>query len=483
MRQSTKNRLTLGVVLVMALASMVILPVMAELPPGGSFIDDDGNGHEPNIEAIAAAGITTGCNPPIGDQYCPGNPVSRAEMAAFLLRATGGADNLPAYRGTFPDVPAGQWYTGYAEKLAELGISTGYTDGTFRPAGPVTRAEMAIFITRTIGEEGNLTTSRGLFSDVPASAPYAAATERLYDLGITLGCATGPLRYCPADVVSRDQMASFLARAFGLAPVPPPPRPGPAQVRLDRQLVAGGLTQPLFLDARRGTTACSSSSNREGFGSLRVEICWLHLSWTSATWSGPEASGVCSVWRSIRIRNQRALLCQLHGHRRHLPGSRISGEQQSRQGRKSDRTSPRSRFPNRPPITMVECWPSVPTAISTSGWEMVAAGATPPATDSDRRPCSARCCESTSTGAAPTPFRRAIRLWPAAVLREVWAFGLATRGGSHSTGNACTSPTSGRGSGKRLTFSPRPLEEPISGGRSWKATIATSPHPAAIEPA
>ena len=173
-------------------------------------------------------------------------------MAAFLLRATGGADNLPAYRGTFPDVPAGQWYTGYVEKLAELGISTGYTDGTFRPAGPVTRAEMAIFITRAIGEEGNLATSRGLFTDVPASAPYAAATERLYDLGITLGCATGPLRYCPADVVSRDQMASFLARAFGLAPVPPPPRPGPAQVRLDRQLVAGGLTQPLFLDAPRG---------------------------------------------------------------------------------------------------------------------------------------------------------------------------------------------------------------------------------------
>ena len=252
MKQSAKNRLTLVVTLVMALASMAALPVMAELPPGGSFIDDDGNGHEPNIEAIAAAGITTGCNPPIGDQYCPGNPVSRAEMAAFLLRATGGADSLPTYRGTFPDVPAGQWYTGYVEKLAELGISTGYTDGTFRPSGPVTRAEMAIFITRAIGEEGNLATSRGLFSDVPASAPYAAATERLYDLGITLGCATGPLRYCPADGVTRDQMASFLARAFGLAPVPPPPRPGPAQVRLERQLVAGGLTQPLFLDAPLG---------------------------------------------------------------------------------------------------------------------------------------------------------------------------------------------------------------------------------------
>jgi glucose/arabinose dehydrogenase len=240
------------VILVVAVAATIAIPVAAALPPGGSFIDDDGNSHEPNIEAIAAAGITTGCNPPIGDQYCPANSVSRAEMAAFLLRATGAADNLPSYRGTFPDVPAGQWYTGYVERLAELGITTGYADGTFRPAGSVTRAEMAIFIVRAIGEEGNLTAARGLFFDVSASAPYAAATERLYDLGITLGCATGPLRYCPADVVSRDQMASFLARAFKLAPIPPPPRPAPAQVRLERQLVATGLTQPLFLNAPQG---------------------------------------------------------------------------------------------------------------------------------------------------------------------------------------------------------------------------------------
>ena len=50
---------------------------------------------------------------------------------------------------------------------------------------------------------------------------------------------------------------------------------------------------------RRGvTTACSSSSNRDESGSLRMGICWLHRSWTSATWSEPEASGVCSVWRS-----------------------------------------------------------------------------------------------------------------------------------------------------------------------------------------
>ena len=212
MSASAKHWLGPLVILVVALAATIAIPVAADLPPGGSFIDDDGNVHEPNIEAIAAAGITTGCNPPIGDQYCPGNRVSRAEMAAFLLRATGGADNLPAYRGTFPDVPAGQWYTGYVEKLAELAITIGYPDGTFRPAGSVTRAEMAIFIVRAIGEEDNLTTSRGLFVDVPASAPYAAATERLYDLGYH-----ARMRYRPAPLLPRGRR---VARPDGFVPGP-----------------------------------------------------------------------------------------------------------------------------------------------------------------------------------------------------------------------------------------------------------------------
>ncbi|MGI9642780.1 MAG: hypothetical protein ACR2N9_08355, partial [Acidimicrobiia bacterium] len=41
----------------------------ASLPPGGTFTDDDGNTHEGTIEALAAAGITKGCNPPWNDEY------------------------------------------------------------------------------------------------------------------------------------------------------------------------------------------------------------------------------------------------------------------------------------------------------------------------------------------------------------------------------------------------------------------------------
>jgi hypothetical protein len=52
------------------------------------FTDDDQSVFEKDIELLATAGITRGCNPPAGDRYCPREPVARGEMAAFLGRAT-----------------------------------------------------------------------------------------------------------------------------------------------------------------------------------------------------------------------------------------------------------------------------------------------------------------------------------------------------------------------------------------------------------
>ena len=58
------------------------------------FVDDDESVHEADINAIAAAGITLGCNPPVNDNYCPQRPVTRGEMASLLGRALG-LDPLP----------------------------------------------------------------------------------------------------------------------------------------------------------------------------------------------------------------------------------------------------------------------------------------------------------------------------------------------------------------------------------------------------
>jgi hypothetical protein len=69
--------------------ALALVVVTAALAPGGTFVDDDGNVHEGSIEAIAQAGITRGCNPPANDRFCPRETVDRGSMAAFLSRALG----------------------------------------------------------------------------------------------------------------------------------------------------------------------------------------------------------------------------------------------------------------------------------------------------------------------------------------------------------------------------------------------------------
>ena len=232
------RRITLLLSFLLAVAA---LPAAAQttLPPGGTFFDDDGNIHEGAIEAIAAADITSGC---AANLFCPTRAVTRAEMAAFLIRALGESPAPAA--GTFSDVPAGQWYTGFVERLAALEISVGYGDGTFRPHLAVSRGEMALFLIRAL----DLTplAHQGTFSDVPASAFFAGAVERIAADGITLGCGGG--RYCPNDWVLRDQMATFVTRAFGLTPNQPPPRAN----RVALELVASGFDRPLFLTSPPG---------------------------------------------------------------------------------------------------------------------------------------------------------------------------------------------------------------------------------------
>ncbi len=56
---------------------------------GDLFTDDDGTIFEDNIDKLATAGVTKGCNPPTNDNFCPNDNVTRGQMAAFLRRALG----------------------------------------------------------------------------------------------------------------------------------------------------------------------------------------------------------------------------------------------------------------------------------------------------------------------------------------------------------------------------------------------------------
>ena len=173
----------------------------------------------PWIEALFRAGITGGCgtNPLM---YCPNQSVSRAEMAVFLVRGIhGDSYTPPAATGIFADVPATDLLAAWIERLFVEGITTGCTSNPLRycPSQSVTRDQMAVLLLRAKLGAGYLPpAASGIFADVPANDPLAAWIEKLFAEGITSGCATNPLRYCPSQSVTRGEMAVFLVRAFGL---------------------------------------------------------------------------------------------------------------------------------------------------------------------------------------------------------------------------------------------------------------------------
>jgi trimeric autotransporter adhesin len=168
------------------------------------------------IERLYNAGITGGCSVnPLN--YCPETPVTRAQMAVFLLVAKHGAGYTPPpATGLFSDVPVvGNGYAAWIEEMANEGITGGCGGGNFCPNAPVTREQMSVFL--LVAKHGTGYTpppAAGLFSDVPANNGFAKWIEQLAAEGITGGCGSG--KFCPKTPVTRAQMAVFLVAAFNL---------------------------------------------------------------------------------------------------------------------------------------------------------------------------------------------------------------------------------------------------------------------------
>jgi len=101
------------------------------------------------IKQLAAEGITGGCG---GGNYCPNDPVTRGEMAVFLLRAEHGGSYTPPAVGDstgFNDVPVTDPFAAWIKQLAAEGITGGCGNGNYCPTDPVTRGQMAVFLIRT----------------------------------------------------------------------------------------------------------------------------------------------------------------------------------------------------------------------------------------------------------------------------------------------------------------------------------------------
>ncbi len=210
------------VLLATATAAAVVAALLGAAPglaaadagADGAFSDDDGSVHEPALDALAARGVLAGIECGEG-LICPSEPLKRSEMAVWLVRVLDGADPDPGGVARFVDVDAEQWWAPFVERLYALEVTVGCTaePARFCPDRNVTRAQMATFLKRAFDLEP---ASSAGFTDVDADGSHGANIDALAAAGITVGCSRDPLRYCPANSVTRAQMATFLARALGL---------------------------------------------------------------------------------------------------------------------------------------------------------------------------------------------------------------------------------------------------------------------------
>jgi hypothetical protein len=168
------------------------------------------------VETVLHNGITGGCT---ASSYCPTSTSSRQQMSIFALVAKEGSLYTPPACGATPmfgDVPVTSPYCKWVEELARRGVVGGCGGGNFCPTGAVTRAQMPIFVLKTLDPSFDPPAcgATPMFGDVPVTSAYCKWIEELARRGVVSGCGGG--NYCPSSPVNRAQMAVFISATFGL---------------------------------------------------------------------------------------------------------------------------------------------------------------------------------------------------------------------------------------------------------------------------
>lgn len=154
----------------------------------GQFTDvTAANPHADAIAFVAQTGISEGC---ADTAFCPDHGVTRGQMALFAVRMMHGADYLldPPASARYSDVPPSHLHAAAIEQLALDGIELGCGAGTFCPDAPVTRDEVAAFLVQAKYRNGAPGSAPAVFADVAASNPYREAIGVIARDGGTFGC-------------------------------------------------------------------------------------------------------------------------------------------------------------------------------------------------------------------------------------------------------------------------------------------------------
>ena len=177
----------------------------------GTFRDDDDSIHLASIEYVAQAEITLGCNPPYGDEFCPSDTVTRGAMAAFLVRAldlpSSGTDFFADDEGSIFQGDINR----IAAAGITLGCDPP-ANANFCPEDVVTRGQMAAFLVRAFGF-GDPGIVDSFVDDNGSIFEPAIERLRAAGVTLGCNPPAND-RFCPERDVRRDEMAAFLHRAL-----------------------------------------------------------------------------------------------------------------------------------------------------------------------------------------------------------------------------------------------------------------------------
>ena len=146
----------------------------------------------------------------------PNGRITRAEVATifFRLLTDDARQRNWSSENNFSDVSADKWYNNAVSTLCHMGVLGGYSDGTFRPNAPITRAEFAKIAVSFAQANGSAVYS--YFTDVKTTdwfAPYVTAAK---DSSLIEGYSDGSFK--PENRITRAEACAIVNRVLGRKP-------------------------------------------------------------------------------------------------------------------------------------------------------------------------------------------------------------------------------------------------------------------------
>ncbi len=172
----------------------------------------------------------------------------------------------------FSDVEEGKWYTEPVNAAAAAGLVNGFTDGTFRPAALITRAEVAAILYRMAGSPE--VEAKAVFNDVAADNWAAKAVTWCAENGIVNGSAGS---FMPTQTVTRQDLATMLVRLNTNVLHKELPADAEAPAFADNDQIAAYAAEAVYLLQKAGIVNGTDGNFNPRSGASRAEVCKMAM--------------------------------------------------------------------------------------------------------------------------------------------------------------------------------------------------------------